>query len=91
MKIQVDLDPVMVKAIRRAARARGVSPGDIVRKALAPGAPATRVRIREMHADGWPDAVIARELGLTNGHVATVRRGMGLPANRRYTRKGEGL
>ena len=33
------------------------------------------------HAAGWPDKVIARDLGVTNTHVQNVRRTYGLPAN----------
>jgi hypothetical protein len=43
--------------------------------------------VKTLHGQGKCDADIARELNMTPGAVATVRRGMGLPANRRYVKK----
>lgn len=42
------------------------------------------VRVLARVENGKCDADIASELGLTNSQVSDIRRGLGLPANRRY-------
>ena len=43
--------------------------------------------ISRWHAAGLCDADIGLKLGMTSGAVAEARRGLGLPANRRYRKK----
>lgn len=43
--------------------------------------------ITRKHAEGMCDADIGTDLGMTVGAVAEQRRALGLPANRRYTKR----
>lgn len=45
--------------------------------------------VSRLHREGKCDADIAAVLGMTPTAVASVRRGLGLPANRRYVKKGK--
>ncbi len=89
MKVQIDLDPRDVWRIQARAEAEGRSPGAVLREELAQKRSVLerRQRVRAMVLAGMCDAEIAAELGMTNGNVATIRRGERLPANRRYGRK----
>lgn len=89
MKVIIDLDPRDVWAIQERAEREGVSPGDVVRAELESRRNAARVRDRvaELHGTGMCDADIAAALSYLPGTVATIRRGLGLPANRRYQRR----
>jgi hypothetical protein len=89
MKIMVDLDPKDVWRIQEMAERRGVTPGEVMRDEM------TRTRhgrdfldaVRARVKTGMCDADIAADLVWpTVGTVAAARRGMGLPANRRYRR-----
>ena len=88
MKIQVDLDPRDVWRIQEAAQKRGVPPGVVLRDELARRRHGreTREAIRERVKAGLCDADIAGEFRMLPGTVAAMRRGMGLPANKRYRR-----
>lgn len=85
----VDLDPRDVWQIQGRAEATGRTPGQVLREQLDRGrVTATRnVMVRGLVLAGMCDADIARELDTTNQTVAAIRRGEGLPANRRYGRK----
>lgn len=85
----VDLDPRDVWQIQARAEATGRTPGQVLREQLDRGrVTATRnVMVRGLVLAGVCDADIARELDTTNQTVAAIRRGEGLPANRRYGRK----
>lgn len=85
----VDLDPRDVWQIQARAEATGRTPGQVLREQLDRGrVTATRnVMVRGLVLAGMCDADIARELDTTNQTVAAIRRGEGLPANRRYGRK----
>lgn len=89
MKVMVDLDPRDVWQIQARAEATGRTPGQVLREQLDRGrVTATRnVMVRRLVLAGMCDADIARELDTTNQTVAAIRRGEGLPANRRYGRK----
>ncbi len=89
MKVMVDLDPRDVWQIQARAEATGRTPGQVLREQLDRGrVTATRnVMVRGLVLAGMCDADIARELDTTNQTVAAIRRGEGLPANRRYGRK----
>lgn len=89
MKIMVDLDPADVWRIQEAAERRHVSPGEILRDDLNRRRTSLRLRerIRLMVVAGSCDADIASEFGMTVGTVAGIRRGLGLPANRRYPKR----
>lgn len=89
MKVLVDLEPVDVWRIQDAAQRRHITPGEVLRDDLAKRRHALRLRerIRSLVTAGKCDADIGIELGMTSGAVASLRRGMALPANRRYTKK----
>lgn len=86
MKVQFDLDPRDVWRIQAKAEALGVRPGDVLRDELATRREyaAVRERIRAYVTAGMCDADIAAEMHYTPGRIATIRRNLGLPANRRY-------
>lgn len=90
MKIQVDLEPRDVWRIQEKAERLGITPGEVLRGELAETKRGRDARdvIRQSVADGLCDADIAAELRATVGHVASVRRSLGLPANHRYRFKG---
>lgn len=85
MKIMVDLDPKDVWRITDKAEKAGITPGEVLRDELAVRRShlELRNRIRSRVLAGMCDADIARELSLTNRVVSDIRRGEGLPANRR--------
>ena len=89
VKVMVDLDPRDVWMIQARAEATGRTPGHVLREQLDRGrVTATRnVMVRGLVLAGMCDADIARELDTTNQTVAAIRRGEGLPANRRYGRR----
>lgn len=85
----VDLDPRDIWRIQARAEAEGITPGQVIRNELAHKRDVLerRDRVRSRVLAGMCDADIARELDTTNQTVAAIRRGEGLPANRRYGRK----
>ena len=89
MKVQIDLDPRDVWRIQARAEAEGRSPGAVLREELAQKRSVIerRQRVRAMVLAGMCDADIAAELNETNQTIAAIRRGEGLPANRRYGKK----
>lgn len=89
MKVVVDMDPRDVWLIQDRAERFGVTSGEVLRDVLAKDRNMLeqRRRIRLAVIEGKCDADIAAEMGLTNQTVSTIRRGFGLPANRRYGRK----
>ena len=89
MKIQVDLDPRDVWRIQEQAERRGVTPGQVLRDELFRQRHGRDFReaVRSRVVAGMCDADIASELVWpTVGTVASVRRSLRLPANRRYRR-----
>lgn len=86
MKILVDLDPKTVWRIQARAEATHRTPGQVLRDDLTAKRDVLerRTRVRARVLAGMCDADIAAELGETNQTIATIRRGEGLPANRRY-------
>lgn len=90
MKIHVDLDPADVWRIQDRAEKLGITPGQVLRDELATRRSILelRDRIRSRVLAGMCDADIAAELRMTNGAIATIRRGEGLPANPRYPKRG---
>ena len=86
MRVMVDMDPRDVWRIQAEAERRGVSPGDVLREVVATrrDAAVMRERVRGMVVDGMCDADIAEEFRVPPGRIAVIRRGLGLPANRRY-------
>ena len=90
MRVTVDLDPVVVWRIQELAEKRGVTAGVVLRDELARSQHGLEVRdlVRAKVLAGSCDADIAAVVGATPGWVAKVRRGLGLPANRRYQRAG---
>lgn len=89
MRVTVDLDPRDVWRLEEQAEKRGVTPGEVLRDILAlkHTARKTRERVREQVKAGKCDADIAKAIGSTNRYVAEIRRGLGLPANRRYPKR----
>ena len=89
MKVQLDLDPRDVWRIQARAEAEGKTPGQVVRDELTRKRDVLerRARVRARVLAGMCDADIAAELNETNQTIAAIRRGEGLPANRRYGRK----
>lgn len=85
MKITVDLDPKDVWRIQAKADQLGLTPGAVLREELAQRKQGEELRstIRELVIAGWCDADIAARIGATNHAVATIRRRLQLPANRR--------
>jgi hypothetical protein len=86
MKVTVDLDPRDVWRIQEKAEQLGVRPGDVLRDeiTLQRRSRDMREKVRELVKAGLCDADIAARLHYSNGWVADTRRGLGLPANRRY-------
>jgi hypothetical protein len=89
MKVTVDLDPRDVWRIQEKANKAKVRPGDVLRDELAHRRNTLeyRTRVRARVLAGLCDADIAGELGRAPGEIARVRRGEGLPANRRYGKR----
>lgn len=89
MKVQLDLDPRDVWRIQARAEAEGKTPGQVIRDELTRKRDVLerRARVRARVLAGMCDADIAAELNETNQTIAAIRRGEGLPANRRYGRK----
>lgn len=89
MKVLIDLDPRDVWRIQEQAERLGVTPGEIVRAEMNTrrAGLALRDAVRERVKAGMCDADVAAELHCSPGWIATVRRGLGLPANRRYPRR----
>lgn len=89
IEVRVKLHPRDVWEIQEKAEKKGVTPGQVVRAALYKSRSRlereTRVRSRVLA--GLCDADIGLELGMTVGQVASMRRGMGLPANRRFPKR----
>jgi hypothetical protein len=88
MRVMVDLDPRDVWRIQEKAERLGTTPGDVLRRDLdrmRRRLDVTR-RVKEMTERGFCDADMAAQLGYTPGRIAEIRRGLGLPANRRYRR-----
>jgi hypothetical protein len=81
----VDLDPRDVWRIQEKAERLGVLPGEVLRDELARKRAGRELRevVRQRVMAGMCDADIADEIGHAPGYVAELRRGMGLPANRR--------
>lgn len=89
MKLMVDLDPKTVWAVAAEAERLGVANSQVLEIRLAGLRSAIAdQRLRELHRDGLCDADIADQTGHTVGHIATVRRRLGLTANRRYSSDG---
>lgn len=85
MRIKADLSPRTVWAVVETAERLGVTNSDVLEMRLSGLRPqSVPERVRHLHAQGFCDADIAGELGHTVGHVAHVRRRLGLPPNRRY-------
>lgn len=89
MRIMVDLDPKDVWRIQERAEKLGVRPGDVLRDELATRRAGRDLRdaIGERVKAGMCDADIAAEFRMTPAAVKYQRRGLGLPANRRYQRR----
>ena len=89
MRVMVDLDPRDVWMIQSRAEATGRTPGQVLRDQLdrARVTVTRNVMVRGLVLAGMCDADIAAELNETNQTIAAIRRGEGLPANRRYGRK----
>lgn len=89
MRITVDMDPRDVWRIEADAERKGVRPGDVLRDELAKRRSYMefRERVRARVLAGMCDADIAAEFGRSNGSISDIRRGMGLRANPRYTKK----
>lgn len=89
MRVVVDLDPKDIWRIQARAEALHTTPGDVLRTELEQrrNILERRNRVRSRVLAGMCDADIAAELGVTNQTIASIRRGEGLPANRRYGRK----
>ena len=87
MKILLDLDPRDVWRIQERAARLGITPGDVLRDDLISTRKGRESRDAVMNRvlGGMCDADIAAELRMTPGHVATVRRRIGLAANPRYS------
>lgn len=87
MKILVDLDPKLVWSIQERAERLGMTPGEVLRDDLLANRKGreTREAVKNRVTAGMPDADIAADLGLTPGHVAEVRRRLGIPPNKRYS------
>ena len=85
MKIQADLDPKTVWAVVETAERLGINNSDVLELRLS-GLRRQTVpeRVKELHARNYSDADIADELGYLVARVATIRRRLGLPPNRRY-------
>lgn len=85
----VDLDPKDVWRLQATAEAEGMTTGEVLRRELTRRRDtlALHDRIRSRVLAGMCDADIAAELNMTNQTIANIRRGEGLPANRRYERK----
>jgi len=84
MKVVVDIpDREWAQLVGRAEE-HGLRVPELLRVAIEEAVPAERplrVRVLELVVAGLPDAVIARELQLTNRAVSDIRRKAGLPAN----------
>lgn len=89
MRVMVDLDPRDVWRIQDQAERLRTTPGDVLRRDLDRMRRRLDVsrRVKDMTERGFCDADIAERLGYTVGRVAEIRRGLGLPANRRYPRR----
>lgn len=89
MKVMVDLEPRDVWRIQERAETLGVTPGEVLRDELAQRRTGRDLRdaIRERVKAGMCDADIAAEFRMTTAAVSYQRRGLGLPANRRYQRR----
>lgn len=92
MLVEVDLDPRIVDVLRDRAAAWRVPFDVVVNDALSGlrggrnlrAQPLLRDSVRERVEAGACDADIAAALHTTVAHVGRVRRGLGLPANRRF-------
>jgi hypothetical protein len=91
MRVIVDLDPRDVWRIQEQAERQGVLPGDVLRRDLDKMRRRLDVtrRVKDMTERGFCDADIAERLGYTVGRIAEIRRGLSLPANRRYRSSSE--
>lgn len=88
MKMMADLTPRTVWAVAETAERLGLSNSDVLEMRLSGlRRLSTSDRVRELHARNFCDADIADELGYLVGRVASIRRGLGLPANRRYGKR----
>lgn len=89
MKVIVELDPKDIWRIQARAEATNRTPGQVLRDELTAKRDVLerRNRVRARVLAGMCDADIAAELKETNQTIASIRRGEGLPANRRYGRK----
>lgn len=85
MEIRANLDPKTIWAVAETAERLGITNSQLLEQRLTGLRHQTiPQRVRELHARGFCDADIADELGYLVGRVGEIRRGMGLPANRRY-------
>lgn len=92
MRVSFDMDPRDVWEIQERAEKLGVTPGEVMRMDRARLRPVQDLplAVRGRVLAGLCDADIAAELNETNACVATVRRSLGLPANRNPHRSGGG-
>jgi len=84
MRVVVDIpDREWAQLVNRAEE-HNLRISELLRAAIEEAVPAERplkIRILELVAAGYPDAVIAHHVGVTNRAVSDARRKAGLPAN----------
>lgn len=91
LKVQIEMDPRLVSYLEDTAEEFRMTPGEVVREALRHDTSRVRPstledRVRAGVVLGECDADIAAATGVVVGTIATIRRRLGLPANRRYGR-----
>ncbi|WP_162893212.1 hypothetical protein [Microbacterium halotolerans] len=89
MRVTVELEDREAELIRLRAETLGATPSEVVTEAVRAQRARSAQRVshaREVAAmvrQSWCDADIALYLGLSNNTVASIRRTLGLPPNRR--------
>lgn len=99
MEVKLRLDPKVVWRLSEIAEARNVRIEQVVEQLLefqnsghkgkvsSAQSEETRKRIVELHAEGRTDSEIGMRIDRVPAHVARVRRGLGLTANKKTARE----
>jgi len=85
MKVTVDMDPKDLWVLTEQAERQGMTLPDFLRARMLDRRGTVQGRVTELHAAGWCDADIGLELGMDLAQTATMRRALGLQANRRFS------
>lgn len=85
MKIEIEIPDAEWALLAARADAHGLKVPDLIRagiREVMPHGLPLGEHVRLLVRAGYPDAVVAERLGMTNRQVSEVRRRAGLPANR---------